>query len=134
MGIGGTEPGTNHFTVSDAELSRMTVLSGGFTLNKIFDASGIDGVQGLTVGNSFVGEVAASGVTDASTANIGRVVLVAHKIGMRVVFNEAPSSFNKGITVQSYAGIVLDESLTTKNTGTYFNSGANQGWLYSEWD
>ena len=34
MSIGGTEPGSHDFTVSDAELGRMTVPSGGYTAYK----------------------------------------------------------------------------------------------------
>ena len=73
---------------------------------------------GLTVGSSSSGDISIGGLTDDCTDSLGRVVLIATKPTKIVKFGEgAPSSFNKGITVQSN-GVVLNGDLSTKASQT----------------
>jgi hypothetical protein len=65
-------------------------------------------------------------LTDGSTDNLGRIVLRAMNTTTavaQVIFLDGASSFNKGITVQAGAGVILSESLTTKNLPTIIQTG-----------
>jgi hypothetical protein len=85
-------------TVSDSELGRVT-------------ATGR-----LTVGSSTTANVHVAGVTDGSSDQLGFIQFLATKDTMKVVFENSASTFNKGLTIQAIGGIVLSESVTTKNS------------------
>ena len=83
----------------------------------------ISALGGMRVGSSLSGDVFVGGVEDFQSDAVGRLVLHALRAEHKVVFDEVFSVFNKGITVQSAAGIVLEESLTTKGSVTYLSTG-----------
>ena len=48
-----------------------------------------------------------------NTDALGRVTLIARNPGTQVIFDEAVSTFNNGITVSGAAGVEFKESVTT---------------------
>merc|ERR1719502_891647 len=106
IGVGGGSAVGQMF-ISDAELSRITSYAG------------------LYIGSSSNKFVEVDGVTDASTDELGRMHLIATNANLTVTYKGAPSSFNKGITVQASEGVVLSTSLTTKNTATKLAAGTS---------
>jgi hypothetical protein len=102
IGVGGT---ARQMHISDAELGYFTT----------------DG--GLTIGDSYNGDMHVNGITDGNSDSVGRLVLNAMKAAKTVIFHENHSNFNKGITIQSSGGVTLSHGITTKNTGTYINGG-----------
>jgi len=77
----------------------------------------------LTIGNQHSGNFIVDGVQDASTRTIGTFNLVAMKHARSVSFVTSASAFNKGITVQAMSGVILSESVTTKNSQTILRAG-----------
>merc|ERR1719460_559297 len=78
---------------------------------------------GLTVGSPTNGNITVDGVTEASSDQLGMVVLEATAAGQSVTFNSNPSSFDKGITVKAASGIVLSDSVVTKSSTTVLSAG-----------
>ena len=78
---------------------------------------------GLTIGTAVTGEIQVKGVTDGSSDSVGTITLVAMKDGTAVAFLGTASAFNKGIVVQAMGGVVLSESVTTKNWPTLIYAG-----------
>jgi hypothetical protein len=78
---------------------------------------------GLTVGTSVGGEIQVKGVLDGSSDSVGTITLVATKDARAIAFVSSSSEFNKGIVVQAMDGVVLSESVTTKNWPTLIYAG-----------
>ena len=89
----------------DAELGRLTA-RGGFRIGS------------TTAGMMFI-----AGLTDSNTDSVGRIELSTHTAPAKAVFYSFPSSFNKGVTVQAIGGIILSQSVTTKQSETVFRAG-----------
>jgi hypothetical protein len=102
VGIGFTH---KDMTISDPEIGRM-YSRGGFTVGDIHN-----------------GDITVDGIQDENSRMMGRLTLVATKVGKTVSFANQTSTFNKGITVQAGAGIILQESLTTKQETTILSGG-----------
>lgn len=100
----GTADGSLH--IDDDELGRLDIQGG------------------LTVGNSNSGSIRVGGVSDASTAGIDSLTLVATKIMKTVTFSDDSSAFNHGVTVMSAYGIRVGESITADGPLT-LNAGLN---------
>ena len=78
---------------------------------------------GITLGDSSNGIITVNGVTNDVSDTLGRLTLIATQPSITVVFNGNDSDFNKGITIQSMGGIVLSQSVSTKNTNSIFSAG-----------
>jgi hypothetical protein len=79
--------------------------------------------SGVFIGSADSGDIVVSAVTDSNSDTMNLVTLLATKASRAVTFESPPSSFNKGIVVQSTSGIVFNDGLTTKNSATYLNGG-----------
>lgn len=65
------------------------------------------------IAHSITSNITIGGLTNNNTDALGRVALIARNPGKVVFFDEAPSTFNKGITVSGHSGIHFKESVTT---------------------
>jgi hypothetical protein len=95
-------------------------------LNRL-ELSSFNSLTGVTIGDNLIGDMTVDGIQDDQADALGMLTLIATKATSRVIFSAAdgssPSLFNKGITVQAGAGVIMSTSLTTKNSATYINSG-----------
>jgi len=91
--------------ISDAELGRM--------------ASGTS----VQIGANATGTMIVAGVTDGSSSNVGRLILTAATTGSSVLFQQAASVFNKGITVQANGGITFSKDVVTRSLPAILNAG-----------
>jgi len=87
--------------------------------------------NGLIIGTQHNGDILINGVQDSSTSTIATLTLVATKHQRFVKFASTVSSFNKGIVVQAMSGIVVEESVTTKNTATVLSAGTGTFTVFS---
>jgi hypothetical protein len=78
---------------------------------------------GLTVGSSLTGSLLVDGISDGSSDKIATLTLIATKHTQLVTFKTTASSFNKGIVLQAMGGVVLSESVTTKNQPVLIRTG-----------
>ena len=107
----GQTPATNNLVISDQELGRIS--TGG----------------GLTIGSSLNEYLMVDGITDGNSDTVGTLTLVSTRAGSpstyegQVVFRTGASYFNKGITILAGAGILMDQSVTTKASPTVLNGG-----------
>ena len=107
----GQTPATNNMVISDQELGR------------------INTVAGLTIGSSSNEYIMVDGITDSNSDSFGTLTLVATRQGNpanyqgQVVFRTSSSMFNKGITILTGAGVLMDQSVTTKASPTLLNAG-----------
>jgi len=70
---------------------------------------------GTTVGTSLSGNIYVGGVTESNTDTFGTLTLVATNVATQVIFDQATSNFNKGITIQAReGGVEFKESTFTK--------------------
>jgi hypothetical protein len=102
IGIGSTP---KDMTLSDSEIGRITCNAG------------------LTIGDQHNSHITVDAVLDSNSDGIGRFTLIASKAAKMVSFSTTASSFNKGITVQAAAGVVLSESVTTKQSTCNLRAG-----------
>ena len=79
--------------------------------------------QGFAIGDVLSGHIVVAGMTDANTDAVGTITLVATKPLKEVSFVTSNSAFNKGIVVQAMGGVVLSESVSTKNWPTLIYAG-----------
>ena len=77
----------------------------------------------LQIGSRTGGDITVDGVTDASSLGLTMLTLIATQPSKLVVFENTPSSFNKGITVRGTGGVVLSVSVTKKNAQSTFSTG-----------
>jgi hypothetical protein len=102
FGLGGS---SQNMHITDAELGRMTTAAG------------------LTVGTSASGSIVADGITDGSSDAIATLTLIATKHTRLITFKTGASSFNKGVVLQAMGGVVLSESVTTKQQPVLIRTG-----------
>ena len=98
------------------------VVSAGFEFSNLM-LSRITSSGGITLGDSASGMITVNGVTNQDSDALGRLTLVANQPSKTVLFTGASSDFNKGITIQAMGGIILSQSVTTKNTESIFSAG-----------
>ena len=79
--------------------------------------------DGITIGSNSSGTIYVHGLHDSSTDTIGRLTLQATNAERQIIFQSGATSFNKGVTLQAMAGIILSESVTTKSLGTILQTG-----------
>jgi hypothetical protein len=80
-------------------------------------------VAGLTVGSSHSGDLFVSNVSDANSDSVGTITLVATQLAKKVIFHTQASSFNRGIVVQAKGGVILSQSVTTKQDDVVVRGG-----------
>jgi len=102
IGLGASN---EYMHITDGELGRMSA-TGGFTL-----------------GSSTSGHMTVDGITESNSTTIGTLTLIATKTGRIISFEQQPSNFNKGITVQAMGGVVLSENVTTRASPTVVSTG-----------
>ena len=56
-----------------------------------------------------------NGVSDTSIDLVGTIMLVATKAAALVVFKTGASAFNKGIIIHAIGGVILSQSVATKD-------------------
>ena len=83
----------------------------------------VTALQGLTIGSSANGSITVNGMSDANTAAVGTITLLALNQAKIIKFESDPSYFNKGIFVRGQGGVNVETSVTTKNTPTALNAG-----------
>ena len=97
IGVGET---SKDMHISNLELGRLSALAG------------------MTLGSSDNGSITGDGISDSNSDTVGTITLLATKQSKLVTFKTTASSFNAGIVVQSLGGIIMSESVTTKNDST----------------
>jgi len=79
--------------------------------------------NGIVLGDSSTGSVVVGGITDSNSDSMNLLTLFAKKAGATVAFKSQPSSFNKGIVINTAGGIILEASLSTTNDPTILSAG-----------
>ena len=123
---GSLTAGTESISVHGAKVSQTIAIGASLSLNmEILDGElgRLTAEAGLTIGTAATGEIQVKGVTDGSSGSVGTITLVAMRDDTAVSFLGTASAFNKGIVVQAMGGVVLSESVTTKNWPTLIYAG-----------
>ena len=76
---------------------------------------------GLEIGHD--GTISVNGIDDASSDQIGTLTLLSTRSADMINFVSFASSFNKGIVLNGSNGVVLSQSVTTKNKPVAINAG-----------
>ena len=108
IALGGT---TKDMQITDTELSR------------------VNAAAGVTIGSFRSGDMTVSGITGASSAALGALLLDATGDGKSITFDTAASEFNNGLTATAMAGLTVSQSLTTDSNGVATVLSAGTGTL-----
>ena len=78
---------------------------------------------GFTIGDATTGSISVTGITMSNSDTVGTLTLVATKSAAGVTFESTISSFQKGLVIQTDAGISVDTTVTTNGSPCTFNCG-----------